>query len=99
MKNEEAKIIVAAVSVMTMLAALGADVVKSLAGDWRVTGKDLAGVVRLPGTLADAKHQNAKNGIWWANSARVFRVEPRLAQQRGDLQRQFPRARQGAVRD
>ena len=36
-------------------AAAGADVVKSLAGEWRVTGENLSGVVRLPGTLADAK--------------------------------------------
>ena len=46
---------VAAMAVMTIVAATRADMVKSLAGEWRVTGRDLAGVVRLPGTLADAK--------------------------------------------
>ena len=47
----------------------GADVVKSLAGEWRVTGKDLAGVVRLPGTLADAKLGTRKTaGDWVADT-------------------------------
>ena len=45
----------AAVAVMAAVSAVGADVVKSLAGEWRVTGENLSGVVRLPGTLADAK--------------------------------------------
>ncbi len=46
---------VAAIAVMTTVAVTRADMVKSLAGEWRVTGRDLVGVVRLPGTLADAK--------------------------------------------
>ena len=55
----------AAVAVMAALAVAGADRVKSLAGDWRVTGKGLAGVVRLPGTLADAKLGRHKTAADW----------------------------------
>ena len=35
--------------------AAAADSVKDLSGTWRVTGEGLSGVVRLPGTLADAR--------------------------------------------
>ena len=54
-----------AVAVMAAVAAAGADRVKSLAGDWRVTGKGLAGVVRLPGTLADARLGQHKTAADW----------------------------------
>ena len=54
-----------AVAVMAAVAAAGADRVKSLAGDWRVTGKDLAGTVHLPGTLADARLGQHKTAADW----------------------------------
>ncbi len=60
------KLVFAAVAVMATFAAAGADVVKSLAGEWRVTGKGIAGVVRLPGTLADAKLGTHKTAADWA---------------------------------
>ena len=55
MRTGSVKHMFAAVAVMVAVAAVGADVVRSLAGEWRVTGENLSGVVRLPGTLADAK--------------------------------------------
>ena len=42
-----------------------ADMVKSLAGEWRVTGNGLSGVVQLPGTLADAKLGTHKTAADW----------------------------------
>jgi hypothetical protein len=42
-----------------------ADMVKSLAGEWRVTGNGLSGVVQLPGTLADAKLGTHKTAAYW----------------------------------
>ncbi|MBO7684562.1 MAG: hypothetical protein J6T51_07545 [Kiritimatiellae bacterium] len=51
------------VSVATTCAA--DDVVKSLAGEWRVTGENLSGVVQLPGTLADAKLGTHKTAADW----------------------------------
>ena len=47
-------------------AAADPDAVKSLAGEWRVTGEGLSGVVRLPGTLADAKLGTHKTATDWA---------------------------------
>ena len=55
MRTSSVKNMFAVVAVMVAISAVGADVVKSLAGEWRVTGENLSGVVRLPGTLADAK--------------------------------------------
>lgn len=40
---------------VTAATVAAADMVKSLAGEWRVTGRGLSGGVRLPGTLADAR--------------------------------------------
>ena len=45
------------------------DAVKSLAGDWRVTGTNLSGVVRLPGTLADAKLGRLTTAADWEKDA------------------------------
>ena len=69
MRSAEAKCMVAAVAAMATFAAAGADVVKSLAGEWRVTGKNLAGMVRLPGTLADAKLGRHKTVADWEADA------------------------------
>lgn len=55
MKIGKTKTFAAAMAVMIAVATAGADVVKSLAGAWRVTGENLSGEVHLPGTLADAK--------------------------------------------
>ena len=60
---------VAAMAVMTTVAVTRADMVKSLAGEWRVTGRDLAGVVRLPGTLADAKLGRHMTAADWEKDA------------------------------
>ncbi len=60
---------VAAMAVMTTVVATRADMVKSLAGEWRVTGRDLAGVVRLPGTLADAKLGRHMTAADWEKDA------------------------------
>ena len=57
------KIAALALSVATTCAA--GDVVKSLAGEWRVTGDALSGVVHLPGTLADAKLGTHKTAADW----------------------------------
>ena len=65
MRTSSVKNMFAAVVVMAALAVAGADRVKSLAGDWRVTGKDLAGTVHLPGTLADAKLGRHKTAADW----------------------------------
>ena len=46
--------------------AAAADSVKDLSGTWRVTGEGLSGVVRLPGTLADAKLGTHKTATDWA---------------------------------
>ena len=42
-----------------------ADCVKDLAGTWRVTGENVTGEVRLPGTLADAKLGRHKTVADW----------------------------------
>ena len=57
MKQLEAKVRMAAIAALALVAAqvVAADAVKSLAGEWRVSGEGIEGVVRLPGTLADAK--------------------------------------------
>ena len=57
------KITALAVSVATTCAA--DEMVKSLAGAWRVTGENLSGEVRLPGTLADAKLGTHKTAADW----------------------------------
>ena len=61
--NLVGKITALALSVATTCAA--GDVVKSLAGEWRVTGDALSGVVHLPGTLADAKLGTHKTAADW----------------------------------
>ena len=48
---------------------LSAAPVKSLAGEWRVTGRELAGPVRLPGTLADAKLGRRMTSDDWKKDA------------------------------
>jgi len=71
MRTSSAKNMFAAVAVMSTVAAIGANMVKSLAGEWRVTGENLTGVVCLPGTLADAKlgsHMTAAD--WEADTDR-----------------------------
>lgn len=55
--------------VTNSVAAAGPDAVKSLAGEWRVTGRDLAGVVHLPGTLADAKRGRHMTAADWEKDA------------------------------
>ena len=74
MKQLEAKVRMAAIAALALVAAqaVAADVVKSLAGEWRVSGEGIEGVVRLPGTLADAKlgrHMTAAD--WMADTNRA----------------------------
>ena len=57
---------VCAVAALFAAFAAAADSVKDLSGTWRVTGEGLSGVVRLPGTLADAKLGTHKTATDWA---------------------------------
>ena len=68
-RTDEVKSVIAAVAVMVAVAAAGTDVVTSLAGEWRVTGENLSGVVRLPGTLADAKLGRHMTAADWEKGA------------------------------
>ena len=67
MKQLEAKVRMAAIAALALVAAqvVAADAVKSLAGEWRVSGEGIEGVVRLPGTLADAKLGRHKTAADW----------------------------------
>ena len=66
MRISDIKSVFAAAAVMSASVAAGADMVKSLAGEWRVTGENLSGEVRLPGTLADAKLGRRMTAADWA---------------------------------
>ena len=62
------KVVLGATVLIGMICAVAraeGDRVKSLAGMWRVTGKNLSGEVRLPGTLADAKLGTHKTAADW----------------------------------
>ena len=67
MKQLEAKVRMAAIAALALVAAqaMAADAVKSLADEWRVSGEGIEGVVRLPGTLADAKLGRHKTAADW----------------------------------
>ena len=72
---------VCAVAALFAAFAAAADSVKDLSGTWRVTGEGLSGVVRLPGTLADAKLGRRMTAADWEKDT--------VRQSKGALTREY----------